>query len=381
MRAGLLGALTPRAFLRRHWQKEPLLVRNALPGFEGLLTPDELIRLACHVDARARLVIRRGNTWRVKHGPFARRTFAHLPQGQWTLLVQDVNHFLPDAWKLLLEFDFIPRARLDDLMVSYAPDGGGVGPHVDSYDVFLLQGAGRRRWQISAQQDTHLIEGAPLKILRHFEAEQEWMLEPGDMLYLPPGYAHDGVAQGDGCMTCSIGFRAPTHQELATQFLFHLQERLALGGMYRDPDLAPTARPGHIGTPAIERAAAVLDRIRWNRADVEHFMGCHLTEPKPHVFFTPPADPLGEKAFARETRRNGLKLNLRSCLLYRKKTFFLNGESYTADIRARRWLKRFADARALPPGKRIDRDALALCHQWYLHGFIEIPGQPSEDDA
>lgn len=377
----LLGGLSPRTFLREYWQKKPLLVRGAIPGFNGLLSNDALLDLARDEDIESRFIAHDAQGWQLEHGPLPGSVRRRSKTHPWTVLVQGLNLILPQADALMRRFAFIPYARLDDVMVSYATHGGTVGPHFDSYDVFLLQGTGRRRWQISAQRDLSLVEGAPLRILRRFVAEQEWLLEPGDMLYLPPGYAHDGVAQGDGCMTCSIGFRAPTHQELATQFLFHLQERLALGGMYRDPDLAPTARPGHIGTPAIERAAAVLDRIRWNRADVEHFMGCHLTEPKPHVFFTPPADPLGEKAFARETRRNGLKLNLRSCLLYRKKTFFLNGESYTADIRARRWLKRFADARALPPGKRIDRDALALCHQWYLHGFIEIPGQPSEDDA
>lgn len=185
-----LGGILPETFLRDYWQKKPLLVRNALPSFEGLLSVDELIDLACQDSAQSRLITRENDAWDVQSDPLASTDFKGLNNKQWTLLVHDVNHYLESARDLLLQFGFIPYARLDDLMVSFSPKGGGIGPHVDSYDVFLLQGQGSKRWQISAQQDHDLIEGIPLKILRDFRPEQEWVLAPGDMLYLPPNYAH-----------------------------------------------------------------------------------------------------------------------------------------------------------------------------------------------
>lgn len=371
MKTGLLGGLSPRNFLRDYWQKKPLLVRGALPGFPGLLTRGDLIELACRDDAQSRLIIQKNGKWQVRHGPFALRSFSRLPKKQWTLLVQDVNHFLPTARELLLKFNFIPHSRLDDLMVSYAPSEGGVGPHFDSYDVFLLQGMGRRVWQISAQRDKGLVEDAPVKILRDFRAEQEWVLEPGDMLYLPPGYAHNGVAK-DNCMTYSIGFRAPSYQELATQFLVYLQDHAAFEGMYRDPDIALRSHPGRIGSDLVDQAGAALNKIKWGRTDIEHFIGTYLTEPKPYIFFTPPPHPLTEKKFAYQINENGLQLGLKSRMLYRKKAIFLNGDAYTAGAAARRSLKTLADRLILPTAKHFNDEALALCYQWYLYGYIEI---------
>ncbi|ARO88481.1 cupin domain-containing protein [Nitrosospira lacus] len=376
MKTGLLGGLSPRIFLRDYWQKKPLLVRNALPGFQGLLAPGDLIDLSCRDDTQSRLITQRNGKWQVGHGPFARRSFSRLPKKKWTLLVQDVNHFLPAARELLLKFNFIPHSRLDDLMVSYAPSGGGVGPHFDSYDVFLLQGMGRRIWQISAQRDKGLVEDAPLKILRDFRREQEWILESGDMLYLPPGYAHNGVAKDD-CMTYSIGFRAPAHQELVTQFLIYLQDHAAIKGMYSDPDLTLQPHPGRIGSAMVDQAGTALDKIKWNRMDVELFIGTYLTEPKPYVFFMPPSDPLTEKKFVHEIRENGLQLDLKSRMLYRKKTIFLNGDAYTAGATTRRSLENLADRLILPTAKHFNDEALALCYQWYLYGYIEIAGRPA----
>ncbi|KIO48934.1 cupin domain-containing protein [Nitrosospira sp. NpAV] len=376
MKIGLLGGLSPRNFLRDYWQKKPLLVRGAVPGFQGLLTPGDLMDLACREDAQSRLIAQKNGKWQVRHGPFTLRSFSRLPKTQWALLVQDVNHFLPAARDLLLKFNFIPHSRLDDLMVSYAPSEGGVGPHFDSYDVFLLQGMGRRVWQISAQRDKQLVEGASIKILREFRAEQEWVLEPGDMLYLPPGYAHNGVAQ-DNCMTYSIGFRAPSYQELATQFLVYLQDHVEIKGMYGDPGIALQANPGRISAAMLDQAGAALEKIKWTRADVEHFIGAYLTEPKPHIFFVPPPDPLTEKKFIHQIKENGLQLDLKSRMLYGKKTIFLNGDAYTGGAIARRSLKMLADRLILSTAKHLNDEALALCYQWYLYGYIEIAGQPA----
>ncbi|MDN5753018.1 MAG: cupin domain-containing protein [Nitrosospira sp.] len=371
MRTELLGGLSPGDFLRDYWQKKPLLVRGALPGFRGLLTRDDLIGLACRNDAQSRLIARKNGKWQVGHGPFTPRFFSRLPKKRWTLLVQDVNHFLPAARELLLRFNFIPHSRLDDLMVSYAPGEGGVGPHFDSYDVFLLQGMGRRYWQISAQRDKRLIVDAPIKILHDFRPEQEWVLESGDMLYLPPGYAHNGVAKDD-CMTYSIGFRAPGYQELATQFLIYLQDHIAIEGMYRDPDISLQSHPGRISPAMVRQMSAALDIIKWSDADIERFMGIYLTEPKSHVFFTPPPHPVTRKKFADQAEKNGVQLDLKSRMLCRGKTVFLNGDAYTVGLAARRSLETLADSHILPTAEALDGEVLALLYQWYRYGHIEI---------
>ncbi len=371
MKTPLLGGRTPRNFLRDYWQKKPLLVRGALPGFQGLLTRNDLIGLACRDDSQSRLVLQQKGEWQVEHGPFIARNFSHLSKKTWTLLVQDVNHFLPTARDLLCRFNFIPYARLDDLMVSYAPKGGGVGPHFDSYDVFLLQGMGRRLWQISSQHDNSLIADAPLKILRNFRPEQEWVLESGDMLYLPPGYAHNGIAEDD-CMTYSIGFRAPSYQELATQFLVYLQDHIKITGIYRDPDIALQPHPAQISSAMLRQTGVALGKIKWNNADIERFIGTYLTEPKPHVFFTQPSPLLTQKKFALQVKKNGLWLDLKSRMLCRGKTIFLNGDAYTVNTIACHTLEKFADHQELPAGEILDAEAMILLYQWYLYGYIRM---------
>src|SRR5882672_8036221 len=301
-----LGTLTVAEFLHRHWQKKPLLVRNALAQYADLVRPGTLFALAGRDDLESRLVQRRGRRWQVRHGPFGRRELGRLPGSGWTLLVQGVNHALPAAQGLLDEFSFIPYARLDDLMVSYAPAGGGVGPHFDRYDVFLLQGTGQRLWRVSRQRDLELVAGAPLKILSRFCPAREWVCGAGDLLYLPPRCAHDGVAVGGDCITYSIGFRAPDAQELGTRFLEYLQDGLQLSGIYEDPDLRPSRNPARLGDPMLGKAQQFLRRVRWGRGDVARFLGCHLTEPKANVRFARPPRPLPERAFAARLAHSGL---------------------------------------------------------------------------
>lgn len=367
----LLGGISPRQFMAEYWQKKPLLVRQALPGFQGLLDRNGLIELACREDAESRLVLNQRKRWQLEHGPFEAADLHELPARGWSLLVQGVNHFLPEADRLLRAFNFVPYTRLDDLMVSFAPPGGGVGPHFDSYDVFLIQGLGRRRWEISGGDDLSLVEGAPLRILKHFEPEQSWELEPGDMLYLPPKYAHNGVALTD-CMTYSVGFRAPSAQEIAGQFLGYLQDQLQLEGMYADPDLQPSRHPGRIDADLIERLAAMIGRIRWSQADIRDFAGRYLSEPKPSIFFDPPAKPLSAKAFAKQVETRGMRLDAKSLLLYQGRRFYINGEPYAAESASRRALSELADRRELGPGRR-DTALLACLYDWYCAGFIH-PG-------
>ena len=365
----MLGGLAPENFLARCWHKKPLLIRQALPGFKGLLSPHDLMNLACREDVESRLVSQTRTGWRVAHGPFAAKDFTRLPNKRWTLLVQSVDHWLDAGADLLTRFDFIPRARLDDLMVSYAAPGGGVGPHFDSYDVFLLQGLGRRRWRISAQQDMELLPGVPLRILRRLEAEQEWVLEPGDMLYLPPHYAHDGIAEGE-CMTYSIGFRAPSAQELAVGFLDWLHEHLDLPGRYADPDLHRQRHPGELSDDLVSQVASLLGGMRWTDADVARFAGSWFSEPKPSVFFEPPARPPGLAAFTRKLARRGVALDRRSRLLFRGRRFFCNGEEVAAPPRSAAALRALADGRRLAPG--VYAPALAtLLHGWYEAGWLQ----------
>lgn len=365
------GGITPRRFLQEYWQKKPLLVRSALPGFNGLLSKEELIALACHEDAESRLVTRTSSKWRVKYGPLSAADFIRLPKKQWTVLVQGVNHFLPSARDLLTKFRFIPHARLDDLMVSYAPQGGGVGPHFDSYDVFLLQGMGSRRWQISAQQDEQWIENAPLRILKHFCAEQEWVLQPGDMLYLPPHYAHNGVAEGD-CMTYSIGFRAPSHHELITQFLVYLQDHIEVAGRYSDPGLRLQRHPSGINAAQQAQVKSILSKIQWNGSDIENFLGIYLSEPKPHVFFEPVRKPMAVAEFKVRASKQGVALHLKTRMLSGNDKLFINGEVVEVSLAAFQVLVRLADDYRLMPVQPINDEAAEILYQWYLSGYLHL---------
>ena len=257
----LLGGLAPGAFLSGWWQKKPLLIRNAMPGFKPMISKADLFALAKQDEVESRLVSRRGKLWQLDHGPFRARDLKRDAEEKWSLLVQGVNLHSATADALLRRFNFIPYVRLDDLMISYANDGGGVGPHFDSYDVFLLQAHGRRRWRVSMQQDKTLLPNAPLKILKNFKSTMEWTLEPGDMLYLPPGCAHDGVAMGE-CMTYSIGFRAPSAPELARGFLEHLAETVVRQGFYADAGLKPAARPALLDDAYVEHAARLAGNLK-----------------------------------------------------------------------------------------------------------------------
>lgn len=361
----LLGGLSPARFLAEYWQKKPLLVRQAVPGFTGVVSKEELFSLACDPDVESRHIRHSTTEWEVHHGP--QRPSRLKGKQPWTVLVQGVNLFVPEGDELLHRFDFIPQARLDDLMVSYAVDGGGVGPHFDNYDVFLLQGRGKRRWRIGSQTDRSLVEGAPLRILSNFTPSEDWVLEPGDMLYLPPHWAHDGVAVGE-CMTYSIGFRTPTGAELGNQFLAYLQDTICLEGVYRDPDLALQANSAEIGAPMIDQVAQMLAAIRWDREMITDFLGRYLSEPKAHVFYEPPETPLTRQRFAGQLKKNGFRLDPRSVLLFADGRFFLNGEAVEGSLPCQSQLAELGHHRRLPA---TDHDAalVDLLYGWYLDGY------------
>jgi 50S ribosomal protein L16 3-hydroxylase len=371
MKRTIFGGLTHPEFMRQHWQKKPLVVRGALPDYEHAVTRDELIELAQRADVEARIVVRSGRRWRVRHGPFMHRDIARLPRSGWTLLVQGVDGICTRAARLLCEFAFIPYARFDDVMVSYAAPGGGVGPHFDSYDVFLVQGAGERRWSFSRPQDPTLIPGAPLRILQNFSAESEVTATAGDLVYLPPRWAHDGVAVGD-CITYSIGFRAARAQELVVAFLEFLSDHTDVEGMYEDPDLEPTRNPGRIPAAMVERVAGMLDEVRWTKRDVALFLGSYLTEPKAHVVFSRPRAPRTAHAFRAAVRRKGVKLALPSRMLTCDTRVFMNGESQSCDPASFRFLTRLANQREIAPPCDGPAGAWRLLYDWYRAGYVEL---------
>ena len=366
----LLGGLTVNEFLRDYWQKKPLLIRQAVPGFKGLLDPQQLRDLACVSDVQARLVTYQRKQWKLRHEPFEPEDFEGLSKkGKWSVLVQGVNHFLPKGAELVKQFNFIPHARLDDLMVSYAPKGGGVGPHFDPYDVFLLQGLGHRRWQISTQKDRTLVEGAPLRLLQNFKVEQEWVLEAGDLLYLPPQCGHNGIAEDD-CMTYSIGFRTPAYQELGEQFLVYLQDRIEIDGMYADPGLKAQKHPSEISADMLQQVGRAIRKVKWNDEDIANFLGCYLSEPKPHIFFDAPAKPLTEERFGLAVQKSGVSLDLKTQMLCHDSSAFINGEAHPVGMGCYRLLRELADTRSLPASCKLTREATYLLYQWYLDGYL-----------
>ena len=366
----LLGNITPAQFLRDYWHKKPLLIRQAIPGFKPLLSLAALADLAKKNHIESRLITLVDGQWEMQHGPL--EALPPASQREWTMLVQGVNLVDKRADALLRQFRFVPDARLDDLMISYASDGGGVGPHVDSYDVFLLQAHGKRRWRIGAQTDLSLVDGLPLKILANFTPTEEFVLEPGDMLYLPPHYAHDGVAEGE-CQTYSIGFRSPSYQELGEAFLQFMADSIDLPGRYADPALEPATSPAEIPRHMLATITEEMNKVRFTEEDVTIFVGEHLSEPKHNVFFTGPAKALTMGRFCDAACKKGVVLSLKTQMLYRGKHVFINGESFAVSRTDKRLLDALANARVLP-GAAVagaSDDVMEALYTWYQDGWIE----------
>ena len=278
----LLGGITAREFLRDYWQKKPLLIRQAIPDFESPIDADELAGLALEEEVESRLIIEHGERpWELRRGPFAEDAFSSLPEREWTLLVQAVDQFVPEVAELLENFRFLPSWRIDDVMISYAAPGGSVGPHFDNYDVFLLQGSGKRNWKIGqmCNSESPLLQHADLRILAEFEETAEWVLEPGDMLYLPPRLAHCGVAVDD-CMTYSVGFRAPSAAEVLTHFTDFLSQYLTDEERYTDADAQPVSDPHQIQGDALHRLTSLLAEHMSDERMLLTWFGQFMTEPR-----------------------------------------------------------------------------------------------------
>ncbi|GAP37541.1 hypothetical protein ISF6_3486 [Piscinibacter sakaiensis] len=383
----LLGGLSPARFMRRHWQKRPLLIRAAvdpatLPA-AAALGRDALFALAAQPAVSSRLVTQDARGWRLRHGPFGRRSLPPAARPGWTLLVQGVDRHDEAAHALLSRFRFVPDARRDDLMVSYASDGGGVGPHVDSYDVFLLQLHGQRRWRYGPPGDDSRVPGLPLKILADFRPTEEALLAPGDMLYLPPGWGHEGVAQGE-CVTASVGFRAPARDELAQEVLQRCLDAAAEAAeaaqaagegeppLYRDPAQPATDRPGEVPAALLDAAAREVQRLVGDRSALACSLGEWLSEPPPGVAFEP-GRPL--------RAGQAVRLDRRTRMMWDAWHVFVNGESYRAGGRDARLMRRLADERRLAAADvaRLGDDARALLGDWVRSGWAaaEPAAQPA----
>ncbi len=364
----LLGGISPDRFMRQYWQRKPLLVRNAVQDLGGAPDRSRLIRWAADEQVESRLVRRTDRGWQLRQGPFGPRALPPRSHPQWTLLVQGVDLQDDAAHALLQQFRFVPDARLDDLMVSYATDGGGVGSHFDSYDVFLLQTHGQRRWRIGRQRDLTLQPDVPLKILADFQPEAEYVLSPGDMLYLPPRYAHDGVAIGE-CITCSIGFRAPKTAEIAQEMLQRLAEDALEGqdALYADRSQPATATPGAVPAAMRDFARHAVEAALQDRDALPRALGEYLTEPKPQVWFETSDEQGGDAILAA-----GVRLDRRTRMLYDDRHVFINGESYRAAGRDATLMRRLADDRKLAPNhvRRASADVQDLIVSWCEAGWV-----------
>ncbi len=361
----LLGGLSPAQFMRRHWQKKPLLLRQALPDAQTLFDRRTLFELAEQEHVESRLIVHGDGGWKLRHGPFKRSQMPPFSRAGWTLLVQGVDLHVDAAQALMQRFRFVPDARLDDVMISWASEGGGVGPHFDSYDVFLLQTQGRRRWRIGRQKDLSLQPDVPLKILTNFQPEEEYVLEPGDMLYLPPEWAHDGVADGGECMTCSIGFRVPQRGGLAAEMVQRMADEFDDETLYRDPSQAATATPAAIPAALRDFAADGLRRLIADGRQLACALGEVMTEPKPKVWFEEPEQPW---------LAGSVRLDRRTRMMYDEHHVFINGESFRAAGADARLMRELADRRHLPAVRvrRASAEAQALLRDWYEAGWLHV---------
>ncbi|HOZ65952.1 MAG TPA: cupin domain-containing protein [Burkholderiaceae bacterium] len=377
----LLGGISPAEFMRKYWQKKPCIIRNAISKFKPLLSRQELFALSQNQDVESRLIVSNGDKWSLAHGPMTAKQIPSIKKPNWTLLVQGVDLHDSAVNELKNRFRFAPDARLDDLMISYATDGGGVGPHFDSYDVFLLQAHGTRRWRIGKQKDGTLQANVPLRILSNFKPELTFDLEPGDMLYLPPRYAHDGVAIGE-CMTYSIGFKVPKQVDLGRELLLRYADavdeenlpddeltmpvKLKPEVLYRDADQEATPNPAQIPTALLEFAQQAITKAMADPDALARHLGEHLSEPKSNVWFDAP------EGAVKLSRKRGVKLALQSQMMFDARHIFLNGESWRAagkDAKLMQKLanQRFLDARDMAMASDA---AQALLQDWLEQGWL-----------
>lgn len=362
----LLGGMSADQFMKKYWQKKPVCIRAAFTGNGGWPTRQELMELAEREDVESRLISSFEGQWKLKHGPLPRKSLPALKRSHWTFLVQGVNLHHAGAHELMQRFRFIPDARLDDIMISWATDQAGVGPHFDSYDVFLIQATGKRLWRIGRQKgDRSLVPGLPVRILANFEAEEEFLLEAGDMLYLPPGWAHDGIAVGSDCMTVSVGFRVPKRADVATELAGRMADAYEDDTLYRDPQQQATQEPSRIPDELIEFAHESLLRMATDTDSMMCALGEWLTEPKPQVWFEGKGGVIGSA---------GIELDAKSNMQYSSPWLFINGESFEVAGKDEKLLQQLANQRQLPLNvvKKLSSGASEVLQDWLDQGWLHL---------
>ena len=331
----LLGKISQKEFLARYWQKRPLLMKGAIQPFPDLITPEEIAGMSCDERVESRLIVQGPgkNQWKMERGPFKASTFKKLPKKKWTVLVNGVDRFVPSVHAFLDEFSFIPFWRMDDIMISYAVDQGNVGAHVDNFDVFLVQASGKREWLIEDRPvpEDDFIPDLPIRLLKKFKPTHRWVLEPGDILYLPPRFPHHGIAQGDRCMTVSVGCRAPSIGEIINELASNALSQVNESIRYTDPDLKPQA-PGAISTDAVAKIKKAVSETLLSDELIGDWLGRSTTEPYSDVKLQELALKVPPRQIARTvldgtaiTRNEGSRL----AFITHKGTsisFFANGE-------------------------------------------------------
>jgi 50S ribosomal protein L16 3-hydroxylase len=373
----ILGKTSVTTFLKRYWQKKPLLIRNAIKDFQSPLSQKDLFKIAENEEAISRLIEYKHSTWHIKYGPFKKSDFPKKTDTPWTILVQNLNHHLPFAESFLDFFKFIPYARLDDLMVSFATKKGSVGPHFDSYDVFLFQAKGERKWKISEQKEFSLDPKSALKIITNFKTKNSWVLKPGDMLYLPPNIGHWGVSQSNDCLTYSIGFRAPRTFEIQSKFLDFIQDSLITNknDLYRDPNLSLQKNPAEIHSRMIKKIQAIINQLRWHKDLTNTFIGQLLSEPIETAIFKP-RKSISPEVFKKNLLKKTLVLNPKTRMLFIKNNFYINGECIKVDPKLASYLKQLANDKKIsfkPTLSKEDLNAIGIILlPSYLAGFIDF---------
>lgn len=373
----ILGKTSVDTFLKKYWQKKPLLIRNAIENFQSPITEKDLFKIAQDEEAISRLIEYKKDLWQVKYGPFKKSDFLKKKNAPWTVLVQNINHHLSFANSFLNFFKFIPYARLDDLMVSYATKEGSVGPHFDSYDVFLFQAKGEREWRISEQKEFTLDKKSAIKIITNFKSKNSWVLKPGDMLYLPPNIGHWGISLSDDCLTYSIGFRAPDTFEIQSKFLDFIQDNLSVNknDLYKDPNLKLQKNPAEINSSMINKIQQIVNQLRWNKNSINTFIGQLLTDPVETAIFQAPK-PISLEIFKKNLSKKTLELNPKTRMLFIKNSFYINGEFIDADKKYAAHLRQLANDRKIsfkPTLGKKDLNALGIILlPLYLSGFIDF---------
>jgi 50S ribosomal protein L16 3-hydroxylase len=373
----ILGKISIDVFLKKYWQKKPLLIRDAIKNFKSPITEKDLFRIAQNENAISRLIEFKRGIWQVKYGPFKKSGLPKKINTSWTILVQNINHHVPFAESFLNLFKFIPYARLDDLMVSFATKKGSVGPHFDSYDVFLFQAKGEREWKISEQKKFSLDKKSAIKIITNFKAKNTWVLKPGDLLYLPPNVGHWGISQSNDCLTYSIGFRAPGTFEIQSKFLDFIQDNLITikNDLYKDPNLNLQKNPAEINSNMMKKIHHIINRLRWNTNSINTFIGQLLTEPIEGAIFET-SKSMTLEIFKKDLVRKPLKLNPKTRMLFIKNNFYINGEIIETDKKSIMYLKQLANDREVSiksPLSKKDLNALGIVlRPLYLSGFIDF---------